>query len=86
MPVFFVACIAKERSELSSNEAETFLKYKQQWRECYLSMHDIDACDASAGHAVYPNPAGTDLQQKLDWLEARRYSLFQSRSRRWGFR
>jgi hypothetical protein len=77
LPVFLVACVAKEGDKLSANEAADYFKYKQRWRECYLSMHDIDACDAWAGHQVYPAPAATRLQQKLDWLEARRYSLFQ---------
>jgi hypothetical protein len=77
LPVFLVACVAKEGDKLSANEAADYFKYKQRWRECYLSMHDIGACDAWAGHQVYPAPAATRLQQKLDWLEARRYSLFQ---------
>lgn len=77
LPVFLVACIAKEGDTLAANEAADYFKYKQRWRDCYLSMHDIDACDAWAGHQVYPAPRETALQQKLDWLEARRYSLFQ---------
>ena len=81
LPVFLVACIAKERDKLSANEATDYLKYKQRWSECYLSMHDIYACDAWAGHPVYPWPEATRLQQKLDWLEARRYSLFQNSDR-----
>jgi hypothetical protein len=82
LPVFVVACVAKERDKLSANEASDYLKYKQRWSACYLAMHDIDACDAWAGHPVYPTPASTRLQQKLDWLEARRYSLFQNSRRR----
>lgn len=78
LPVFLVACIAKEGDKLAANEATDYFKYKQRWRDCYLSMHDIDACDAWAGHQVYPMPGATRLQQKLDWLEARRYSLFQN--------
>lgn len=81
LPVFLVACIAKERDSLSASEAETYLKYKERWRECYLSTRDIDACDALAGHAVYPAPQQTNLKRKLDWLEARRLSLFSGVSR-----
>jgi hypothetical protein len=81
LPVFLVACILKENDELSRNEAIDYLRYKQRWRDCYLSMHDIDACDAWAGHAVYPLPEVTDLQRKLDWLEARRLSFFRDRNR-----
>jgi hypothetical protein len=76
LPVLLVASVAKERDSLSAGEAETYLKYKDRWRECYLSTHDIDACDALAGHAVYPAPQQTNLKKKLDWLEERRLSLF----------
>jgi hypothetical protein len=76
LPVFLIACISKEGNRRSADEAADYFKYKQRWRECYLSMHDIGACDAWAGHPVYPRPEATRLQQKLDWLEARRYSLF----------
>jgi len=81
LPVFLVACIAKEGDKVSANEATVYFNYKQRWIACYLSMHDIGVCDARAGHAVYPAPEATRLQQKLDWLEARRYSLFQNSQR-----
>jgi len=81
LPVFLVACIAKETDEISRNEAVAYLKYKQRWHDCYLAMPDIDVCDDWAGHPVYPSPEATGLQQKLDWLEERRYSLFQDRDR-----
>lgn len=76
LPVFLVACLAKERDRFAAHEANDYFNYKRRWRECYLSMHDIAACDTWAGHQVYPAPELTHLQQKLDWLEARGYSLF----------
>jgi hypothetical protein len=79
LPVFLVLCIGKETGELSKSEAETYFKYKQRWRDCYLATHDIGVCDASAGHPVYPSPEVTHLQEKLDWLEQHRYSLFRDR-------
>jgi hypothetical protein len=81
LPVLLVACIAKEGDRSSTNEAVEYFNYKQRWRECYLTTRDIGGCDVQAGHAVYPAPEATRLQQKLDWLEARRYSLFQSSQR-----
>ncbi len=86
LPVFLVVCIAKEGDGLAANEAADYFRYKQRWRECYLSMHDIGACDVWAGHQVYPAPEATRLQQKLDWLEARRYNLFQDSERPAGSR
>ena len=79
LPLFLVACIAKELPRLSTNEAAAYHKYKQRWRDCYLALHDIHECDMRAGHQVYPAPQATRLQEKLDWLEARRYSLFRDR-------
>ena len=81
LQVFLVACIAKEGDEYSAREAADYFKYKQRWSDCYLAVHDIDVCNARAGHPVYPEPGATRLQQKLDWLEARRYSLFQNSDR-----
>jgi hypothetical protein len=78
LPVVLVACIAKEQDMTSVNEAETYSLFKERWRDCYLSTHDIDACDAVAGHGVYPSPEATKLQEKLDWLEARGLSLFRA--------
>ena len=77
LPVILVACVAKEKDEMSANEAEVYLKQKQRWRECYRSTHDIEACDTVAGRGIYPDPPATRLQEKLDWLEERRLSLFQ---------
>jgi hypothetical protein len=86
LPVILVACVVKEADEVSANEAETYLRYKQRWKACYVSMHDIEACDAWAGHPVYPRPRATNLQQKLDWLEARDLNLFRDDARRSGTR
>ena len=86
LPVFLVACITKEGDKQSANEATTYLKYKQRWRDCYVAMHDISACDAVAGHAVYPTPQATNLQQKLDWLEERGFNLFSGETPRTGFK
>jgi hypothetical protein len=79
LPLFLVACIGKELPRLSTNEAATYYKYKQRWRDCYLALHDIHECDMRAGHQVHPASQATRLQEKLDWLEARRYSLFRDR-------
>ena len=81
LPVFIVACVAKEGDKISANEAVAYSEYKQRWRDCYLATHDISACDALAGHAVYPSPPATRLQEKLDWLEEHKYSLFQESDR-----
>ena len=86
LAVFLVACVAKETSHRSRDEAGAYLQYKQLWRNCYLTYHDIPVCDSLSGHPVYPQSGAeaSHLQEKLDWLEARGYSLFQERDRRRG--
>jgi hypothetical protein len=48
---------------------------KAGWRSCYLSGHPADTCDEENG-LIYPDPEGTRLQQKLDFLRATRQNLF----------
>jgi hypothetical protein len=79
LPVFVLACIGKEMPKVSTNEAVAYHEWKERWRDCYLALHDIYACDMRAGHQVYPAPEATHLQKKLDWLEERRYSFFRKR-------
>jgi hypothetical protein len=50
---------------------------KQRWAEVYRETHDIAAADRAAGLKIYPwAPELTNLQHKLDWLEADRLNLF----------
>lgn len=79
LPLFLLACVAKELPELSTNEAVAYHRWKVRWRDCYLALHDIYACDMRAGHQVHPAPEATHLQEKLDWLEERRYTFFRER-------
>jgi len=51
---------------------------KRAWASCYRQRHDLQACDAETGFPLYPTPAATRMQEKLDFLEARRLSLFRT--------
>jgi hypothetical protein len=51
---------------------------KQRWAECYRRRHDLHACDVETGFPLYPSPAATRMQEKLDFLEARRLNLFRA--------
>jgi len=53
-----------------------FAEGKRRWAECYRRRHDIQGCDRETGFPVYPNPAATRMQEKLDFLEARHLNLF----------
>ena len=72
---FLAVCVAKE---LHQQKERDFLRHyaglKANWRECYLREHRIDACARVA--AIYPAPAATHLQEKLDFLEQRGLNLF----------
>jgi hypothetical protein len=48
---------------------------KSGWRACYLGGHLADICDEQNG-PIYPDPARTHLQRKLDFLRATRQNLF----------
>jgi hypothetical protein len=56
------------------------LKYlsdrKNVWRECYLTRHDIDECDALTHFQIDPSPEATRLQEKLDFLERNHLNLY----------
>jgi hypothetical protein len=80
LPLFLLVCVAKERSDVPFAEARAYSQFKQRWRDCYLVRHDIDTCNAVSGHEVYPavQAEASHLQEKLDWLEARGYNLFQA--------
>jgi hypothetical protein len=53
-------------------------RVKNDWRECYLQRHDIAQCDALTGNKIYPWP-GTQLKDKLDYLEQNRLNLYATR-------
>ena len=50
---------------------------KRRWAACYRQRHDIHLCDGDTAFPVYPDPPATRMQEKLDFLEARRLNLFQ---------
>jgi hypothetical protein len=51
---------------------------KRAWVSCYRQRHDLQGCDLETGFPLHPAPAATRMQEKLDFLEARRLSLFRT--------
>jgi hypothetical protein len=49
---------------------------KTAWRECYLRFEDIQRCTVESGYEIYPVPAETNMQWKLDYLRDRQLNLF----------
>jgi hypothetical protein len=58
------------------NAIEMMSQRQSKWRECYISTHDISACDARAGGFINMDPEPPDLRLKLDYLERNRLNLF----------
>jgi hypothetical protein len=54
----------------------TISEQRRTWKECYLSAHSIEQCDARSGSYIYWTPEPADLQSKLDYLERHRLNLF----------
>jgi len=50
-------------------------RLKLEWRTCYLAGNPIADCYNQFG-PIYPDPARTDLQRKLDYLRDTRQNLF----------
>ena len=48
---------------------------KSGWRACYLAGNSIEECD-DRDQPIYPDPAKTHMQEKLDYLRATRQNLF----------
>lgn len=49
---------------------------KRAWAACYLRTENIAYCDQATHFLIYPDPARTGLQQKLDYLKQHRLNLF----------
>lgn len=49
---------------------------KQAWKTCILQSGNIDYCDQATGFPLHPNPRGTRLLEKLQFLQQNRLNLF----------
>ena len=70
-----LALVANLSQHASLAEARMFHEWKESWSACYLARHQLDGCNRDF-KPVYPEPAVTGQQRKLDFLEARHLSLF----------
>ena len=77
LTVLTVLCVAKEvRIKQDIGMLKPCARVKQRWRDCYIKVGSIDACDARTHSRLYPNPPGTGMQRKLDFLRAHHLNLF----------
>ncbi len=79
-PAVLVGCFAvlvgKELVLVRSSMAEAghYTEIKTSFRKCYLGGATLETC--SARWPIHPDPKGTHLQEKLDYLRAHRLGLF----------
>lgn len=72
--VLLLALLSSTRLETQVQRSlSTWSQHRRDWRECYLSVHSIEQCDARTGLSIYWAP---DLQSKLDYLQSRNLNLF----------
>ncbi len=77
LAVLTVLCVVKEvRIKQDMVVFKACASAKQRWRDCYVKVGSIDACDARTHSRLHPNPAVTRLQRKLDFLRAHDLNLF----------
>jgi hypothetical protein len=56
--------------------AHRFSEGKHAWAACYLQTKNAEFCDRATQFPMHPDPQRARLQDKLDYLEARRLSFF----------
>jgi hypothetical protein len=49
---------------------------KSRWADCYRHTSNVRYCDEFSHFAIYPSPAATHLQEKLDYLKQNHLNLF----------
>jgi hypothetical protein len=51
-------------------------KARLVWKNCYLSLEDVEQCDEITSSKIYPAPEATQLKQKLLYLKQHRLNLY----------
>lgn len=51
---------------------------KRNWRDCYLRISNIEACNLATGRSIYPpdGPGSQQLKAKLDYLKKTKQNLY----------
>ncbi len=55
---------------------DMYSKGKKAWIACYLEKKNVDECDQAVEFKIYPIPHVTSLQEKMNLLEERGWSIF----------
>ena len=77
---FAILMVAKElRASGDRRAMNRYRDGKTRWVACYVRRGDVAACDREAKFALYPAPAATALDVKLEFLRVRRLSFFRER-------
>ena len=76
LAVFVIAMIPGAVRMPSGYSPQIVSDGKQAWKTCILQIGDIDYCDRATGFPLHPNPRGTRLLEKLQFLQKNRFNLY----------
>jgi hypothetical protein len=71
----FVFVVKEARTKRTLEEARTYARWKQGWKDCYLEKLDVKACNRLAT-PVYPDETGTHIAAQLIYLREHHLNLF----------
>jgi hypothetical protein len=58
------------------SEFQYYADIKTRWKDCYLKIENVDACDDLTHAKVYPNPNATNIQKKLLFFKENHLNLY----------
>lgn len=70
------AVLPVRRFSAYDKDMEFYSDAKRRWASCYLATENVQDCDQTAGHWLYPQPEATQLKMKLDLLKQKGFNLF----------
>jgi hypothetical protein len=79
MSVLLCAAVITAVIPWQLRHSEVFRKGKAAWVQAFRLTGDVARADMLSGYRIYPDPARTELDGKLDWLRRHNYSLFRRR-------
>lgn len=76
LPILFCATAVTSVIPWNTRSSEAFRNSKAVWLRAYQETSDALYANSVSLYPIYPDPARTNLDSKLEWLRKRGYSLF----------
>jgi len=74
--VLFCAAVLTAVIPWQVKRSEGYRNEKASWVRAFKMTGDVKRADALSGYRIYPDPARTNLDYKLNWLRLHKYSFF----------